>query len=74
MSFGKVIPVTGPWSNRAENELVWSGCVEIRRHAKAGSVSYTARLTFENGDGEVERLFREHLTEFVERLPDRLGA
>ncbi len=74
MSFGQVIRPGEPLPNPAENELVWSGRVEIRRHAKAGKVSFTAELTYRNGDGEVGELFREHLEEFVERLPGRLGA
>ena len=74
MSFGQVIHPGEPLPNPAENELVWSGRVEIRRHAKAGSVSYTARLTFGSGDDKMGRLFGEHLEEFVERLPGRLGA
>ncbi len=69
MSFGKVIPVEGLRPNGAEDELVWSGRVEIRTHAKAGSVSYTAELTYECGDGKMEKLLREHLEEFVKSLP-----
>lgn len=72
MPFGQVLPPGEPLPDLKENEYVWSGCVEIRRHAKNGSVRYTANLTYEKGNNNVRERFRQHVDEFVKQLPDQL--
>lgn len=72
MSFGQVLPPGEPLPDPKENECVWSGSVEIRRHEKNGSVSYTPKLTYEKGNASVTERFLQHLDEFVKQLPDQL--
>lgn len=74
MSFGQVLHPGEPLPDPAENKFVWSGYVEIRKNAKTGTVSYTAKLAYEKGDDRVKELFGEHVKEFVKHLPDRLSA
>jgi hypothetical protein len=55
-SFGQAIEVGKPLP---ENEpLVWSGCVEVRKCVKDGTVSYALNYSYEKGDKRIGDLVR----------------
>jgi hypothetical protein len=65
-SFGQTIEVGKPLP---ENEpVVWSGCVEVRKCANNGTVSYTPNIDYEKGDKRIGDLVRGCLSDI--RLSD----
>jgi hypothetical protein len=71
-SFGQAIDVLGLPSLK-EDERVWSGRVEIRRHEKDGDVSYTVELSSEVGDSSVTELVKEQFFGLERKLSTTLS-
>lgn len=72
MPFGaQVLPPGEPLPDRSENECVWSGCVEIRKSLRNGTVSYTTEFRYERGDNRITELVHKRLSELAMQLPEQ---
>jgi hypothetical protein len=68
---GKVIEVGKPLPE-PEPPVEWSGCVEIRKSAKSGTVRYALKFAYEKGDNRIGELVRGCLADLAEKLPGKI--